>query len=61
MVAALITGLSGLTLTDEERHFYRDVRPAGLILFRRNVAGGEQLKRLVAEVRDAVGRRIFSS
>ena len=59
MVAALITGLSGLTLTDEERHFYREVRPAGLILFRRNVVAAEQLKRLVAEVREAVGRTDF--
>jgi beta-N-acetylhexosaminidase len=59
MVAALITGLSGPTLTDEERRFYREVQPAGLILFRRNVAAAEQLKRLVAEVREAVGRADF--
>jgi beta-N-acetylhexosaminidase len=56
MVASLITGLSGEVLTDDERRFYRDVQPAGFILFRRNVAGVEQLKRLVAEVCEAVGR-----
>jgi beta-N-acetylhexosaminidase len=55
MGAALITGLSGQTLTDEERRFYREVQPAGVILFRRNVADAEQLKRLVGDVRDAVG------
>ena len=59
MVAALITGLSGQALTDEERRFYREVQPAGLILFRRNVAGADQLKRLVAGVREAVGQTDF--
>lgn len=59
MVASLIVGLSGVALTDDERRFYRDVQPAGLILFARNVADSEQLKRLVEDVRDAVGRRDF--
>jgi beta-N-acetylhexosaminidase len=59
MVAALITGLSGETLSDDERRFYRDVQPAGMILFRRNVADREQLKRLVADVVDVVGRSDF--
>jgi beta-N-acetylhexosaminidase len=59
MVASLITGLSGQTLTNEERAFYRDVRPAGLILFSRNVRDGEQLKRLVAEVCEAAGQSDF--
>jgi beta-N-acetylhexosaminidase len=59
MVASLITGLSGEILTDDERRFYRDVQPAGLILFARNVAGVEQLKRLVADVLATVGRSDF--
>jgi beta-N-acetylhexosaminidase len=59
MVAALISGLSGPNLTDEERRFYREVQPAGLILFRRNIADGEQLRHLVGEVREAVGRTDF--
>lgn len=59
MVASLIVGLSGLAMTDDERRFYRDVQPAGVILFSRNVADREQLTRLVDEVRDTVGRQDF--
>jgi beta-N-acetylhexosaminidase len=59
MPAALITGLSGPSLSSGERRFYQEVEPAGLILFRRNVVSAEQLQRLVADVRDAVGRRDF--
>jgi beta-N-acetylhexosaminidase len=59
MTASLIAGLSGVAMTDDERRFYRDVQPAGVILFARNVADGEQLKRLVEEARDAVGRQDF--
>jgi beta-N-acetylhexosaminidase len=59
MVAPLITGLSGTQLTDEERRFYREVAPAGVILFRRNVVDGAQLRRLVESVREAVGRDDF--
>lgn len=59
MVASLIVGLSGVAPTDDERRFYRDVQPAGLILFARNIADREQLKRLVEDVRDAVGRSDF--
>lgn len=59
MTASLIAGLSGVAMTDDERRFYRDVQPAGLILFARNVADRDQLKRLVEEARDAVGRQDF--
>jgi beta-N-acetylhexosaminidase len=53
---ALITGLAGPALTDRERAFLRDARPWGFILFRRNVAGPEALRRLVDDVRDTLGR-----
>lgn len=56
MTAALITGLSGPTLTAEERDFYRDVKPAGVILFRRNVEDGDLIKSLVDDVRAAAGQ-----
>lgn len=59
MTAALITGLAGTNISLDERRFYRDVQPAGVILFRRNVADKDQLKRLVAVVCDAVGRQDF--
>src|SRR4051794_39810312 len=52
---AFISGLSGLTLTGEERAFLRDARPWGLILFKRNIQDKTQVADLVREARDAVG------
>ncbi|MBS0235605.1 MAG: beta-N-acetylhexosaminidase [Proteobacteria bacterium] len=59
MTASLIVGLSGVMLTDEERRFLRDVQPAGVIIFRRNVFDRGQFARLIDEMRDAVGRDDF--
>jgi beta-N-acetylhexosaminidase len=52
---AFISGCETLSLTARERDFFRDARPCGLILFMRNCAGAEQVKRLVAEFYDCVG------
>ena len=46
---AFITGLSGLTLTTDERAFLRETRPWGLILFKRNVDNATQVSDLVRE------------
>ena len=55
-----IFGLSGLTLTDDERAFFRDANPAGYILFGRNVESRAQLRALTDELRTLHGRdRIF--
>ncbi|MFT3731331.1 MAG: beta-N-acetylhexosaminidase [Hyphomicrobium sp.] len=59
MTASLIAGLSGVMLSEDERSFYRDVQPAGLILFRRNIFDRAQFARLIDETRDAVGREDF--
>ena len=56
MVSALITGISGLTLTVEERAFLRDAAPWGLILFKRNIDTPAQVRALTRDFRDAVGR-----
>jgi beta-N-acetylhexosaminidase len=56
MTAALITGLSGTALSANERAFYRDVCPAGVILFRRNVENASLVKALIDDVRTAIGR-----
>jgi beta-N-acetylhexosaminidase len=53
--AALITGLAGPELTREEQVFLRQARPAGVILFARNCAGHDQIRRLVSEARSAIG------
>ena len=51
-----IFGLAGLTLTADERAFFREVDPAGYILFGRNVATRAQLRALTDELRSIQGR-----
>jgi beta-N-acetylhexosaminidase len=51
-----IFGLSGLTLTENERAFFRDSDPAGYILFGRNIENRDQLRRLTDSLRDLDGR-----
>ena len=46
-----IFGLSGLVLTDAERGFFREVDPAGYILFGRNIDSREQVRALTDELR----------
>jgi len=52
---AFITGISGPTLTTEEREFIRSSRPWGFILFKRNAESPRQVISLLRELRDAVG------
>ncbi|MEQ8604245.1 MAG: beta-N-acetylhexosaminidase [Marivibrio sp.] len=52
--AAAIFGCGGPGLQAEERAFFRDVRPLGFILFARNVASPDQLRRLTADLRETV-------
>lgn len=52
---AFITGISGLTLTAQERDFLRAQKPWGFILFKRNVDNPAQVADLVKELRAAVG------
>lgn len=51
-----IFGLSGLTLTDDERAFFRDADPAGYVLFARNAQSREQVRALTDELRAIHGR-----
>ena len=51
---AFITGVSGLTLTDDERAFLRAARPWGFILFKRNVEHPAQVAALVDDMRTCV-------
>jgi beta-N-acetylhexosaminidase len=55
-VAAAILGCSGPALTREETAFFQAVKPWGFILFARNVESPDQVKRLVAALRETVGR-----
>ena len=56
MANAFITGIEGPSLSGTERAFLRDADPWGFILFRRNVDTPGQVRALVAELRDTVGR-----
>ena len=52
----VIFGLSGPALTDGEAAFFRDVEPAGFILFGRNVVDRPQLRALTDSLRTLTGR-----
>jgi len=53
---ALFVGAAGYQLSPDEIAFFRDANPYGLFLFRRNLDNSEQVRRLCAEFREAVGR-----
>lgn len=54
--AAVILGCSDETLTDDEKAFFRDADPLGFILFARNCKTPDQIRALVSELRETVGR-----
>lgn len=56
MPRAAIFGPSGGKLGADERDFFREADPWGFILFARNVEAPDQLRRLTADLRQAVGR-----
>jgi beta-N-acetylhexosaminidase len=53
---ACILGCASTSLDDDERRFFKEADPFGFILFARNCEDRDQLRRLVADLRDAVGR-----
>jgi beta-N-acetylhexosaminidase len=53
---ALFVGMPGLELAPNEIAFFRDANPYGLFLFRRNLDNPDQVRRLCAQFREAVGR-----
>jgi beta-N-acetylhexosaminidase len=55
MLSAFFTGLAGQALLDDERRFLASARPAGLILFARNIDTPDQVRRLIADARAAIG------
>jgi beta-N-acetylhexosaminidase len=53
---AFITGVTGPTLTEAERAFMREAQPWGLIIFKRNIAEPDALRRLAGDFRATLGR-----
>ncbi|WP_323715596.1 beta-N-acetylhexosaminidase [Paracoccus aminovorans] len=54
--ASILGGIAGPDLSRAERDFFRDADPWGFILFGRNVETPDRLRRLTADLREAVGR-----
>lgn len=52
----VIFGMSGLSLTADEKAFFKESEPAGYIIFGRNVETKEQLRALTDELRQLHGR-----
>ncbi len=53
---AVIFGIAGLALGDEERALFAATNPLGFILFQRNCASPDQVRSLVRALRTVVGR-----
>src|SRR5438105_11416107 len=53
---AFVSGIADKTLSAAERSFLRDADPWGMIFFGRNIESPEQVTRLSASIRDALGR-----
>jgi len=53
---AVIFGCAGPVLENSERQFFRDSDPAGFILFARNCQDPDQVRGLVTDMRECVGR-----
>jgi beta-N-acetylhexosaminidase len=56
MTRACILGCAGKTLTSDERALYEHAQPFGFILFARNIESPHQLRALIGEMRELVGR-----
>ena len=54
----VVFGMSGLTLTTEEKQFFGDADPAGYIIFGRNIENRNQLRALTDSLRDLHGRDV---
>lgn len=52
---SFISGCAGHSLSEEERSFFAEARPCGLILFARNCAEPAQIRALVSSFKNAVG------
>lgn len=57
----LIIGLQGTELSAQEKQWLRQKQPLGVILFGRNVDNAEQVKALLAEVRDCTGQSTWAA
>lgn len=55
-IMAAMLSCSGLQLSEDEKKLFAGANPLGVTLFGRNYADKKQLKSLVAEIKDIIGR-----
>ncbi|MDG1859767.1 MAG: beta-hexosaminidase, partial [Emcibacteraceae bacterium] len=55
MVLPVISDVEGFEITSNERALFKEHRPFGFILFKRNCDTLEQLKKLTDQIREVVG------
>ena len=56
---AVIFGIKGQQLTNEEKQLFKKIKPWGIILFSRNIKNINQLKILVNEIKKIVGNKKY--
>lgn len=55
-VLAALLSCKGTSLSDEEKYIFERGNPLGVTLFSRNIANKKQLKALISEIKQAIGR-----
>ena len=55
-VLSAMLSCSGLELTDAEKRIFAEFNPLGVTLFGRNIATPHQIKKLTAQIKEAIGR-----
>ncbi|MGB1360989.1 MAG: beta-N-acetylhexosaminidase [Alphaproteobacteria bacterium] len=55
-ISSVIFGVSGTSLSQQEKDFFSKVNPFGFIVFARNIENPQQLKSLTDEMRQCTGR-----
>ncbi|OPZ76628.1 MAG: Beta-hexosaminidase [Alphaproteobacteria bacterium ADurb.Bin438] len=53
---AVIFGVKGTTLTEEEKDFFKQVNPLGFIFFKRNIESKEGIKNLISDIKNLLKR-----
>lgn len=59
VIKPVIYGISGLELTDEEKYFFTKAGPMGFILFARNIRDKNQVKSLVASLKELMSGEVL--